>query len=101
MEFTEKEKKCYIDLIKEPISFWVLVVCFLACSVTYSALKNYAGWTWLGDLSIELPLLVLLILVFNRNRITPKEREVLRKLATEHPYLIKETDDHVQRNLPE
>jgi hypothetical protein len=92
MEFSDEEKKTYSTLVKEPISIWLVVLCFVACFVIYSVLKNYAGWSWLADLHIELPMLVLIVLVSIRSRITPQERNLFKKLSQEHPELVGETE---------
>jgi hypothetical protein len=92
MEFSPEEKKTYSNLVKEPISIGWLSLCFLVISITYSALKNYAGWTWLADLHIELPWIVLIVLASTRNRITPQEIDLFKKLTKEHPELASDIE---------
>jgi protein-S-isoprenylcysteine O-methyltransferase Ste14 len=90
VEFTAEERQTYSKLLKEPISVWMLALCFVGIFVLYSSLINYVGWTWLRDLKMELPLIILWVLASSRIRITQKEKELLHKISSEHRDLTDE-----------
>jgi hypothetical protein len=92
LEFTAEERQTYSKLLKEPISVWMLALCFGGSLVLYSSLIDYAGWTWLRDLRLELPLIILWVLASSGNRITQKEKELLHKISNEHPDLEDEIE---------
>ena len=70
----------------------MIALCFCGSFVLYSSLIDYAGWTLLRDLRLELPWIILWVLASSRHRITQKEKELLHKISNEHPGL----DDEIE-----
>jgi hypothetical protein len=87
MEFSERDRKLFLTLVKEPVALWISIPCFIVAYILFLAVKNYSGWTWFAELHVELPAVLLFIYIASQQRITSDHRELLQKLASSHPEL--------------
>lgn len=96
MEFSEKDRKSFQELAKEPFNVWVVTLGYVIFYVSYLIAKNYLGWNWLAELQVDFPLFVLFVLVVGRSQVTAVHRDFLGKISELHPEL-----DQVPRSAVE
>ncbi len=78
----------------------MIALCFCGSFVLYSSLIDYAGWTWLRDLRLELPWIILWVLASSGNRITQMEKELIHKISNEYPDLADDIEGKPLREGP-
>ena len=90
MEITEADRNTYQQLMRKPISLWIVFPCSFALITAISAAKAYLGWEWVA-LVEDLPFLLMIIFTLISFLVTPYQN-LLRKLACIHPELVSETN---------
>jgi hypothetical protein len=89
MEFTEEDKKSYLELMKrKPLSLWIAVPSCLFLIAAISAAKAYLGWSWVA-LFEDLPFFLLIMSGVIYFCVTPYQK-FLDKVGTIHPELKQE-----------
>jgi hypothetical protein len=87
LEFTDKDRKMYQLLIREPLSLWIVIPGYLIIYCLHAAAVHYLDWTWLADIKVDLPLLILLIFILGRSPISNAQREFLTRFSSLHSEL--------------
>ena len=99
MDFSEKDRKSFRELAKEPPNFWVVTLGYVIFYCAYLLAKNNLGWNWLADLGLDLPLFVLFVLISGRFQVTAAHREFLAKISELHPELDQVSNSAVEDNV--